>query len=56
MNMYELFKAKQLPPEIQNQIETRIKMINDKEEKLFMAGFLVANRIKKIRKELGIED
>ena len=55
-NMYTLWRDKELPEQIQKQIDTRIDYCHSKDEKLFTAGFFAALKIKEIRKLMGMDD
>ena len=55
-NMYTLYMQKKLPKKIQDHIDARVSFSDDENEKLFLAGFMVAKNIYEIKKEMGMED
>jgi len=55
-NMYDLWKAKELPEPYQGNIDSRLQFCKSEEERLFTAGFFVSKKIKEIRKALGVEE
>ena len=56
--MFEQFRDRELPPEIQAHVESSadIHGKNNKKKWWFTAGFFVAENIQKIRKAQGLED
>lgn len=55
-NMFELFRDKELPGDIQDLITAFTSECKSEEERLFKAGFICAKHIKEIRKQRGIEE
>lgn len=57
-DMFEQFRDKELPPDIQAHIESaaNIHGKSNKNKWWFTAGFFVAERIKDIRKAQGLDD
>lgn len=55
-NMFEQFKNKTLPEQIQKHIECSANYAKSNNEYWFKAGFLVGLKLKEIRKVQGIEE
>ncbi len=57
-DMFERFRDKELPPEIQAHVESSANIHGEgnKNKWWFTAGFFVAQNIKEIRKKMGIDD
>jgi hypothetical protein len=54
-NMFEQFRDKELPEEIQESVESSASYGKTEQEYWFRAGFFTAKKIKEIRKIRGID-
>lgn len=59
MNMFELWKNKKLPEKMQRHIDASVSFCENKNERIFKAGFLcgqIIEKDKEIRKELDLDE
>ena len=52
-NMYEKFRDRELPPELQKHIEDSVLSAETQEERWFKAGFLVHCEIERLKETMG---
>ena len=52
-NVFEMFKDKELAPELQSRIESRMENAETEQEKWFVAGFMVHCEIERMKKIMG---